>query len=276
LENLNDGTTYHIRIKATDTDQNVTTSDDYVFSTPAMPTITNLKVSDTGSNSATITWTTNVNCDSNVEFTSTKPVNTEIVEGRATSDQATATIQTGQQGKSDSTTIHSVTIIGLVDKTTYNVKAKSKDQFGNNVESDQISLTTTTDNTPPKIDNLKSEITSTGSGEAIRYQAVISWETNESSTSQVEYGQGVTGEYDQSTKEDLSLNQTHVVIINDLKSNSAYHFRVKTKDKSSNFSYSDDTSIITPPKVKSLIQLVFNTISDSFSWVSKLRGKIRR
>jgi hypothetical protein len=275
LTNLADGTTYHLRIKATDSDGNTTISDDYVFSTPATPVISDFKASDTAYNSATLTWTTNVNCDSNVEFTSNTPVVTTQVEGQANDQNAPTAIQSGQQGKGDSTTLHSVTIIGLVDKTGYTATAHSKDQFGNEAKSSPITFTTTADVTPPVISDLKSEITSTGSGDAIQYQAIISWTTDESATSQVEYGQGVSGSYDSKSKEDLSLNQTHVVILTDLKPNSAYHFRVTTSDRSGNTANSDDNSIITPPKEKQLFQMIMDAIASSFSWVPRFLAKVK-
>ncbi len=275
LDKLKDGAIYHLRIKATDTDGNITTSDDYVFSTPAQPIISDFKATETSANSATLAWNTNVNTDSNVEFASTSPVAAIQVEGRAVDQNAPTAIQQGQQGKSDSTTIHSVTIIGLVAKQGYTATARGTDKFGNTAVSGQISFTTTADTTPPVISNLKSEITSSGSGNAIKYQAIISWETDESATSQVEYGQGVSGTYDSKTKEDLSLNQTHVIILNDLKANSAYHARVTSKDRSANQSFSDDFSLITPPKQKQLFQMIMDAITGSFSWVPRFLTKMR-
>lgn len=275
LINLKDGTTYHLRVKATDFDQNTTTSDDYVFSTPAQPTISNFRAETISANTATLSWTTNVNSDSNVEFTSNTPVVTIQAEGRANDQNTPTAIQQGQQGKSDSTTLHSVTIIGLVDKTGYTATARSKDQFANEAKSSPITFTTTADVTPPVISDLKSEITSSGSGDAIKYQAIISWGTDESATSQVEYGQGVSGSYDSKTKEDLSLNQTHVIILNDLKPNSAYHARVTSFDRSANQAYSEDFSLITPPKQKQLFQMIMDAIASSFSWVPRWVAKLK-
>jgi hypothetical protein len=177
------------------------------------------------------------------------------------------------QGKADFTQVHSVTLIGLEAKNSYSFRVISKDKFGNQATSPLSSFTTQSDSQAPKISNVQAEVSSTGSGDTVKYQAVISWETDEPSSSQIEYSAGISGEYNETTKEDLSLNSTHVVIIPDLKPNSAYHFRIKSADKAGNVGYSEDTSLITPPKEKSLLSVILKSLEDTFSWVGRLREK---
>ncbi|PIX30239.1 hypothetical protein COZ63_00775 [Candidatus Berkelbacteria bacterium CG_4_8_14_3_um_filter_42_13] len=253
LDNLDSGVSYNLRASVTDADGNTTVSDNYVFETPAMPIVTSVSVGTTTFDTATINWTTNVNTDSNIEY-------------------GVSTLS-GTQGKADSTQIHSVTLIGLEAKTAYSFRALSKDKFGNSATSPTGSFTTQSDTQAPKIDNVQSEVTSTGAGETVKYQAVISWETDEPASSQIEYSAGISGDYAERTKEDLSLNSTHVVILPDLKPNSAYHFRIVSKDKAGNQGVSDDISLITPPKEKSLLSVILKSLEDTFSWVGRLREK---
>lgn len=264
LENLNSGTKYYLRAKNTDSDGNTTTSDVYTFSTFALPQISDISVKETSYNTATITWNTNVNADSNVEYSTNQNSN----------DQTTSSV--GQQGKADSTTMHSVTLIGLAPKTTYSYSVISRDQFGNLARSSVSTFTTATDTQSPKILNLKSEVASIGSGETIKYQAIISWDTDEPATSQIEYAQGIGGDYTDKSQEINSLNSSHVVILPDLKANSAYHFRIVSKDLVGNTAFSDDVSLITPPKEKSLLQVIIKSLEDTFSWVGRLRERWSR
>jgi hypothetical protein len=275
LEGLTNGAKYYLRIKNTDIDGNTTTSDVYTFETPALPIISSPSISVVAHNFVTIDWTSNVNTDSNVEYyTNQKPVVENKIAGQTdTASKATTSNQPATQGKADSTTIHSVTLIGLEAKTTYSYRAISKDQFGNIATSDMLSFTTASDSQAPQIQNIKSEVASTGSGDAVKYQAIISWDTDEPATSQIEFAMGIGGDYTESTEEVLSLNSSHVVIIPDLKPNSAYHFRTASKDKSGNVAYSDDVSLITPPKEKSLLQIVIKSLEDTFSWVGRLQEK---
>ncbi|MFA5158616.1 MAG: fibronectin type III domain-containing protein, partial [Patescibacteria group bacterium] len=275
LENLDSGVEYNLRAKVTDSDGNTTISDNYTFSTPAMPIISGIAVSQTTFDSATVSWTTNVNTDSNVQYDG--PGGTEAAstaQASTTSSSQTPTKSgSGMQGKPDSTTVHSVTLIGLEAKTSYSFKAISKDKFGNTATSANSSFTTLSDTQAPKVSNVQAEVSSIGSAENIKYQAVISWETDEPSTSQIKYSAGISGDFSETTKEDLSLNSTHVVIIPDLKPNSAYHFMIESKDRAGNAGVSEDTSLITPPKEKSLLSVILRSLEDTFSWVGRLREK---
>lgn len=271
------GTKYYLRVSNTDSDGNVTISDQYTFETPAMPVVSAVAIKETSYNTATIEWTTNVNTDSNVEYTSQSPSSktqeTNNNQSPITNNQSDSTPSSGMQGKADSTTLHSVTLIGLEAKTSYSYRVISKDSFGNAATSNQSTFTTASDTTAPVIINFKSEVASTGSGDTIKYQAIISWDTDEPSTSQVEFASGIGGDYTDKTQEIESLNSSHVVILPDLKPNSAYHLRMVSKDKVGNTAYSDDISLITPPKDKSLLQIVIKSLEETFSWVGRLREK---
>lgn len=252
LEGLTSGTNYHVRITGTDSDGNFTMSDDYLLATPAIPVISNLRVSEALADSATITWSTNVNTDSNIEFGPTSAYGS-------------------QQGKSDSTTVHSVTIIGLTPATSYTYRAKSKDAFNNEAVSPSTTFTTPKDTAAPVISNVKSEVTTSGTDDNIKIQAIVTWDTDESSTSSAEYGLGLSGDYPNKTQESASLNQSHTVIITDLKPNSSYQYRVVSQDKAGNLQKGEELTIVTPPKNKSLLQLVLKSIEETFAWTKRIK-----
>jgi len=253
LDDLESGSSYHLRVHATDSDGNTTDSDNYIITIPATPTIQAVMISDLKYNSATITWQTNVNTDSQVEFGKSG-------EGFSS-----------QQGKSDSTTVHSVTLIGLESAVSYQYRVRSQDQFGNVIFSNNQSFITPADTQAPTLLNTKSEVTTTGSGENIKIMAIISWETDEPATSQVEYGQGISDEYQNKTQEVISFNMTHTVIIPDIRPNASYQFRIISKDAAGNTTKSGDQTIITPTKEKSLLQLVVKSLEETFAWTKRLR-----
>lgn len=254
LDNLIPGQDYKLKVVAADEDGNVVNSDEYELTPPAEPIVSNVSVSDILNNQATVKWTTNVNTDSNVEY------------GIDTNYGA-------QSGKSDMTTEHSVILLGLESKTTYHIKVKSKDIYGKEAVAKDVTFATTADNDPPKLAEIQSQLSQVDSPQGPKYQTVISWKTDEGSTSQVEFGDNAAGKYSKSTSEDPSLNMTHVVILSDLKPNSAYSYRVISKDKSGNEARSQNYTIITPPQERSLVQVVVSSLSETFSWVGKLRSK---
>jgi len=92
------------------------------------------------------------------------------------------------------------------------------------------------DTTPPVIKNVStSSETETG--------AVITWTTNEPGGSQVEYGK--TTEYGLTATSD-ELTTAHSITLSGLEPNTAYHYRVKSKDKAGNEASSTDNTFITP------------------------------
>jgi len=69
------------------------------------------------------------------------------------------------------------------------------------------------------------------------------WRTNESATSQVEYG--TTPEYGTLSPLDPNLVTLHVVLLEGLANRQVYHFRVRSKDAAGNEAISEDANYST-------------------------------
>ena len=90
--------------------------------------------------------------------------------------------------------------------------------------------------TPPALFNIQAtNITSSG--------ATITWNTNENSTSQVEYG--LDNSYGNTTTLETTLVTSHSVVLTWLSPSTTYHFRVISRDASENESISQDNTFIT-------------------------------
>ncbi|HEX9757357.1 MAG TPA: fibronectin type III domain-containing protein [Nitrospiria bacterium] len=218
LNNLDPSTTYHYRVVSEDASGNIAISADNTFTTSATPDTTapvlsNIFSSNIGSNSAVITWNSDENATSQVEF------------GSTTSYGSTSALN------SNLTTNHSRTLNGLSSSVTYHYRVKSIDAAGNTALSgDQIfSTTTAPDTTAPVISNISSSGLTTSS-------LIITWTTDEAATSQVEYG--TSSNYGLSTSIISTLLTNHSHILTGLQPNTTYHFRVKNADASGNISIS--------------------------------------
>ncbi|MFH1460572.1 MAG: putative Ig domain-containing protein [Candidatus Omnitrophota bacterium] len=112
------------------------------------------------------------------------------------------------------------------------------------------------DTTAPVISSVMSSGT-TASG------TTISWNTNESATSQVEYGTSIS--YGSVTVLDTNLVTAHSVSISGLNSETTYHFRVKSKDAANNEAVSSDNSLTTSaaPVINNMLQ----DFEDNVLWV---------
>ncbi len=255
LSSLTGSTLYHYRVKSKNAGGLLTTSADNTFTTTIPPDITPpvlsaISASGVAAFTATINWTTDELSDSQVEFgTTTCPcaTNTPLV--------ATLVIT------------HGINLSGLLPNTIYFYRVKSKDAASNLATSTTQSFTTTNapDITPPVL----SAITASGITSA---NSTITWTTNESSDSQVEYG--LTTAYGSSTVLNASLVISHSQVLSGLVASTLYHYRVKSKDASLNLATSGDFTFTTtaipdiiPPTV-SLTAPINNSIVSGMVAVS--------
>ncbi len=255
LTNLSNSSTYHFKIIGTDTDGNNLVSDDYNFDTLMMPRISNVTFEQQHN---TATSTLKVSWDSNVPTTST----VLTYEGSSTSAKETSL--------STLSTKHSILVPNLKDNTVYRMAAEGRDAYGNLAISDSNRVTTAYDTRPPGISNIVTESTTSGYGLDTVAQIVVSWDTDEPSTSQVEYAEGITGDsYPMSTAKDGSLSSSHVVILRDLKPSSSYYFRVVSADASNNTAKSEAGSALTGFIQSSILDTVLKSLQGTFGWLFK-------
>ena len=121
---------------------------------------------------------------------------------------------------------------------------------------------TSADTTPPVIKNVSTSSETDTS-------AVIIWTTNEPGSSQVDYGK--TTEYGLTAASD-ELTTAHSVTLSGLESNTAYHYRVKSKDKAGNEASSADNTLVTfqekSPYSMELISLEWGRRTEGMSFGS--------
>lgn len=252
LSNLEDSSTYHFQITGIDTDDNTIISDDYTFNTLTRPKISNLEfqpIKEAATTSLKFVWKTNVPTTSVVYY--------QDGDGKTLSESS-----------ADYVVNHEVIVKDLADQSNYILYAKSVDQFGNSAESDKNTYKTPNDTRPPKLKGLTVEVKSAGFGDAQKATVVVAWESDEQSTSQVEFAQGISGtDYSFKSREDSALSTSHVVIVSDLEPSKIYHLRAISFDKSGNKGISEDTTVITGKIQKSVIDIIVSSLQRSLGWI---------
>jgi alpha-tubulin suppressor-like RCC1 family protein len=252
LTGLEDSSTYHFAVRIKDVDGNEITSDDYSFETQKFPKISNIRyqpLSDQATAAFQVSWDTNVPTTTVVQF---KP------DGGVTQEAVKTKLETK----------HSIIINGLFDNTYYLMNTVGADQFGYTATSPQERIKTSYDTRPPVINNIATEVSNTEFGAAAKSQIVISWQTDEPSTSQVEYDFGVTGDsYGSKTQEDTTLTTSHVVVLTGLRPSSSYHLRAVSKDASGNKGVSDQQSVLTEQARSSVLDVILNSLQSSLGWI---------
>jgi len=96
--------------------------------------------------------------------------------------------------------------------------------------------TTTPDTTAPVI-------SSVAAGNLTANSAVITWVTNESADSQVEYG--ASASYGGATTLDTTRVINHSVTVSGLSASTTYHFRARSRDEAMNLATSSDMTFMT-------------------------------
>ncbi|MBN2098902.1 MAG: fibronectin type III domain-containing protein [Dehalococcoidia bacterium] len=143
---------------------------------------------------------------------------------------------------------------------------KAVDKAGN--EGIQGSLAFTIDTGASTISGVVVSITSSST-------ATIAWTTNESTTSQVEYG--TTTSYGSSSTLDSNLVTTHSVGLTGLSSCTTYHYRVRSKDACGNEAISQDYTFAEGqlPVIKIGDKWTFEEVMDSvyYSCIYEVTGE---
>lgn len=252
LTGLDDGTKYYYKLNGFDSDGNEYPGNVYSFTTLARPKISNLRfqpVVGASSNTTKVSWTTNVPASSELSYGVVGGKTLEVLDSKLATD-------------------HELTLSGLEDDKNYSLTARSRDGSGNLAVSDTQTFKTALDTRPPKVSNIIVESSIKGSGAEARGQVVVSWTTDEPSTSQVAYGQGAPGSYSNKTSEDSRLSNEHVVIISDLATSSIFQVQTLSKDKAANEAKGTNQSAIIGRGSEDVFTIIFSSLRKIFG----LRG----
>lgn len=251
LPGLDDGVKYYYRVTLMDNEGGDYPGDIYSFETPPRPRITDLRfqpIDDQPTSTQLVSWKTNV------------PTSSMVTYGI-----------TGSNGKDISdnslTTEHEMTIKDLEDDKEYFLLAQSRDRDGNLAVSERQVFRTALDTRPPKISDITVETTIRGSGAEARGQIIVSWKTDEPSTSQVAYAEGSSVViFNNKTAEDTSLATEHIVIISDLPTSRVYSIMPISRDRSQNTGEGENKTAIIGRSSDSVLTVVLNSLRKVFGF----------
>lgn len=257
LTELLDGTKYYYQVNSYDSEDNVYEGTTLFFTTAPRPKISGVKLQQVkGAATSTIllNWVTNTETSTIVTYYPT--------------DNPSAA-----QDKVDLKLVknHQIVLRDLLPQTDYVVIAKGRDKGGNEAVSEAQKVTTATDTRPPAISNVRVESVVQGVGEEATSQLVVSWDTDELSSSQVLYGEGSSGSLSNKTQKDDTLTFNHLVVVPNLQVSKVYHLKVVTADKANNESQSIDQVVITPKATRSALNLVISNLSQAFGFLGGIQ-----
>ncbi|HMB65268.1 MAG TPA: fibronectin type III domain-containing protein, partial [Patescibacteria group bacterium] len=261
INRLNPDTLYHYQLRSKADIGPLASSRDFTFRTQKeILEIRNYTVDKVSDQKAAFKWTTNVEADTKIRYTPYRDNQLSVEEEKTKENQAV-------------TTIHNLTLENLEGGVNYEVELISSDLEGNTARRKISSFSTTEDNYPPVIKQIETE-SAIAPGGRTQVQSIISWRTNELSTSRVYYTEGVVGpeaELTRETRLDDNYTKKHVVVLTDFKPGTPYSFRAESIDSSGNKTLSQINTILAPQREESVFELIFKNLEGIFGWVGEMR-----
>ena len=245
LTGLTPGTTYDFDVVSANGSNLSSTSVNYSFATSAAaaPVISAVASGSITSTSAIITWTTDQASSSQVKY------------GTTQSYGSTSTLNSAL------VTSHSVTLTGLTPGTTYDFAVVSTN--GSNATSTSTNYSFSTTAVAPVISAVSSSsITSTS--------AIITWTTDQASSSLVNYG--TTASYGSSSTPSSTLVTSHSVTLTGLTPGTTYYFDVVSTNSSNltatSTSYSFATTAPAAPVISAVSSSSITSTSAVIAWTT--------
>jgi hypothetical protein len=253
LTNLNSNTVYHYAVQAFTLPQVTGTSRDLTFTTKALSV--QAQVSNVTNSSFEVNWRTTDPTTSVVEYRNTK------------------TNEVKQTTNLDQTTTHHLTAQNLIPGTTYEVNVFGTNAKGNKVQTaNALLVKTSVDVVGPVITSLKID-TALIPGSSDKTQTIISWKTDEPSTSTIGYEEGSSGDATKplANKVEIanSFVQDHAVVLSTLKPGGLYRIQVSSTDSAGNKTQFPIRTIVVARQSQSILDVIFKNFEDTFSFLKK-------
>ena len=199
-----------------------------------------------------VSWKTNIASASKIKYTN---------------------IGTGEEQEVDDSSFlkdHVLTLKELKAGADYSFKIESEDESGNTAASPVLSFSTGEDSVPPEISQVRTSTTI--SPKEDQAQVIITWSTNEFSTSRIYYVLGTVWSDGSAVASplDKTLTGQHTAVVSPLEPGMVYRFRVESSDSSGNTSVSQDFTFLTPQEKKTITQIIIQNFEQTFGWAKKL------
>jgi hypothetical protein len=255
ITGLEPSTVYHFAVSSEDAAGLEGKSEDDTFRTKSqLPEIKSARVTRVQEHSALISWESAVKAKGLVEYTNTR---TKVVKIAGNPVFATA---------------QKIQLNDLEFGSRYSAIIRAVNEAGDEVQSKPLSFVTVRDREAPVISKVNNEST-LYPGEEVKIQTVIAWETDEPTSCQVFYAQGLASEGEgDALPPETGYSITHTQVIIGLASATVYRFWMICADEAKNESRSEDFVLITPVKEKSIIDIILENFEGTFGWLKNIGG----
>lgn len=255
IDKLQPASDYQAQIECVDGDLNIFSSDQYSFSTPEEPVVSNVTIENKENvdlPTITIAYTTNV------------PTSTLIYYKAVGDENHTYLVE-------DLVTEHSAEISDLDPAVEYTVTVTGIDQYRIQAKSTEQKITTRTDSRPPKVLTNKAMGRVSGRGNNAQANVYIKIETDEPSRIHVAYAKGiVTKSFEQTTSDD-ALNTYHLITI-PAEAGDVYSYQIDVLDEAGNKTVTEAVTVPVEQSKANATEVITRTFLNNFGWIARLQG----
>lgn len=261
IYDLEPDTVYHYRIQSQGEIGPMAKSSDFTLKTKTESLeISNYAIQNISNEKAIFKWITNLETDSQIKYIPYRDNKLMVEETKITQDKAMSLI-------------HEIEINDFESGVIYELEFLGKDLKGQLATKKFNTFSTGKDDLPPIIYQVQTE-SAISPGKEERIQTIISWLTNEPSTSRVYFKKGIGQEEEELTEKtqlDNNFSKKHVVIITKFDPGAVYSFKVESIDSGGNTNLSKTYTILTPRQKESVFQVIMKNLEQTFGWLSKIK-----
>ena len=256
LDNLLPATTYHFQVRSKGSIGAEARSLDRTFKTTSvLPVISGLKIGTIKDTAVSLVWVTNIPTSTNIEY-------------KNSNDGTTLT-----QGDTSFVREHSFVLENLDPGAFYTLVVNALDEQGNKTVSKPASFSTSKDVLPPKIAKASS-VSTLFPGKQSRVQTIVSWETDELSTSQVFYSEGLSADAPiVASQYDSAMGVHHTIVLTNFQPSTVYRYWVESTDRAGNTAKSENFILLTPQQKATIIDVIMKNFEQVFGWTNRLGNK---
>ena len=262
IYDLEPDSAYHFQLRNKGSVGPMAQSRDFTFRTEKeILEISNYTIQNISNEEAVFKWVTNVEANSTIKYI---PYRNNIL----------AVDEAKTKNNKSITTIHEISINDFEAGVIYEVELISQDISDNTANEKLSAFSTAEDDMPPIISQTQTA-SALSPGKSTKVQTIISWKTNEPSTTRVYYQKGIANsdqELSEITKLDTNYTKKHVVVITKFDPGAVYSFRAESIDSGGNVSLSKVHAILTPRQKESVFQVIMKNVEEIFGWVGKIKN----
>ena len=261
LYDLKSDTTYHYQLRNKPPLVSMAKSNDFVFRTEKEAAeIISHNIENISNEKALFRWVTNLPTSSAVKYT---PYRNNVLVVDETKNKENKSL----------VTVHELEISDFEPGVVYQVELFGEDAADAVVSRVIPTFSTSADDLSPLITNVQAE-SAISAGKDARIQTIISWQTNELSTSRVYYQQGFAGpdteQLAEKTALDSSYTKKHVAVLTKFNPGAIYTFRVESIDSGGNTTLSKPYTLLAPRQKEPVFQIIIKNLEQTFSWVKDM------